>query len=175
MGDAMRVLLLSAALVAIATAAPVSALAQAGNTAGLVNLPGVAPTETSPVKRLSKPARTWIEAERQRQLAKPGDLVELAFEIETNIGPALLKLAERERIDTHDLIMAIMFEIMNGAKAELQGDLRKLEAARARASLSLEQEAQLTGKQHRHRLLDAKVAEIVKGQSLVSRSLVQNF
>lgn len=171
----MRAPLLSAALVAMILAAPVTASAQAGNTAGLVDLPGVAPTETSPIRRLQKPARNWIEEERRRQVAKPGDLVELAFDIETTIGPAILKLAERERIDTHDLIMAIMFDITNGAKSELESDVRKLQAAKAKGGLTLEQEAQLTGKQHRHRQLDAKVAEIVKGQSLVSRSLVQNF
>jgi len=163
----MRGLLLSAALVAC-LAAPQMAAAQAGNTAGMVNMPGVNPTETSPVKRLSKKARVWIEEERVRQLAKPGDLIELAFHIQTEIGPAILKIAERERIDTHDMITAIMFEILKGASDELESDLRKMRKATAGP-------AELQAKTIRKAEIDARLAEVVKGQSLVSRALVANM
>jgi hypothetical protein len=164
----MRGLTLSAALAAACLGAPHMAMAQAGNTAGMVNMPGVNPTETSPVKRLSKPARVWIETERARQLAQPGDLVELAFDIQTEIGPAILKVAERERIDTHDMITAIMFDILKGASDELESDLRKMRRATVAP-------AELQVRTIRKAEIDARLAEVVKGQSLVSRALVANM
>lgn len=148
-----------------AVAAP--AFAQGLNAGGLMRLPGVDPAETSPVKRLSKDARAWIEAERARQLEQPGDLVELAFEIETTIGPDIMKIAERERIDTRDLILVVMYDIMDGASRALNGDIRRLKAAPTDADL-------LAAKVARKAEIDARLAEIVKSQTVVSRSLVQN-
>jgi hypothetical protein len=162
------ILTMAAAMALGGTVAPATAWAQAGNTAGLVDLPGVAPTETSPIRRMQKKARAWVAEERARQKAKPGDLVELAFEIETNIGPAILKLAERERIDTHDLIMAIMYDITKGASDEIAADLRRMRKAGA-------PEAEVQEAAARQAALDAKVAEVVKSQSVVSRALVANM
>ena len=174
----MRALVLSAALVMAlggVAAAPETAMAQAGNTAGLVDLPGMAPTETSPVRRLPKPARKWIEEERQRQLAKPGDLVALGLEIELAIGPAILKIAERERIDTRDVIMAIMYEVMKGAGDELKSDIRKLETARAKGALAPADDARLAEMIARKTEIDMKVAEVVRSQTVVSRAMVSNM
>lgn len=174
----MRTLIVSAAALALAAtgaATPQAVMAQPGNTAGLVDLPGMPPKVTSPIRRMSKDARTWIDAERARQLAEPGDLVELAYDIETNLGPDLIKVAKRERIDTRDLIMAIMFHIMNGAADELKSDLRGLQEARARGRLTPDEDARMAEMVARKAEIDAKVAEVIRNQTVVSRALVQNM
>jgi len=155
----MRVLLLSAVL---ALAVGGQAAAQSG---GLVMLPAVRPTETSPIDRMPKPALAWIAAERVRQAAEPGDLVELSYEIQINIGEAIMKIAQRERIDTRDIILVVMHQIMADASDDLGMDLRKARTAGAPP-------AEIQALTDRKALVDLKLAEVVKSHTVVSRSLL---
>lgn len=162
------------ALCAVSLLAATPALAQGLNAGGLMRLPGVDGAETSPVQRLSKDARAWIAEERARQLEQPGDLVELAYDIETSIGPAILKIAERERIDTRDVILVVMYDIMDGASRSLNTDIRKLKTVQDRGAMAPTDAGLLAAKVARKVEIDAKLDEIVKSQTIVSRSLVQN-
>jgi hypothetical protein len=162
-GDAMRVLFLGAAMVTLMAGAP--ALAQGLNAEGLMRKPGVDAAETSPIERLDKPAKTWIAEERARQAAAPGDLVELAFNIETSIGPSILKIGKREKIDSRDLILVVMHDIVDGAKEDLGRKLRQMSKAGA-------PEAELKPIAARKAVLDAKLADVNKTHTVVSRSLV---
>ncbi|HYG27999.1 MAG TPA: hypothetical protein VD906_13985 [Caulobacteraceae bacterium] len=156
----------AAALLALAT--PTLALAQAGNTAGLVDLPGVAPAETSPLKRLPKKARSWISAEKARFAASPRPLEALVFDIQYELEKEILKTAERERLDTHDLITVMLFDITSGASEILAGEMRALERAGGpdadRAALAARKKA-----------VDEMAAEVVRGQSVLARQLSGNL
>lgn len=152
----------------IAAGCPVTAAAQAGNTAGMVNLPGVAPKETSPLKRLPKSARDWIAAEKTRLAAEPRPLEELVFDIQYDLEKDILKVAERERLDTHDLIMVMLFDITSGAAEAVKAELKALDRAGA-------PEAQRVAAAGRKAQLDAMVAEVVSGQSVLARQLSGNL
>lgn len=162
----MRILPMAATLLVLTAPAPV--LAQAGNTAGFVNLPGVAPTETSPLKRLPKTARSWIVTQKTRFAATPRPLEELAFDIQYDLEKDLLKVAERERLDTHDLIMVMMFDITTGASQILAAEIKALEKAGA-------PEADRAAASARKTSVDTLVAEVVRGQSVVARQLSGNL
>jgi hypothetical protein len=162
----MRTLALATALAVAAM--PVSASAQPGNTVGLVTLPGVAPAETSPLRRLPKTARNWIAAEKARLAANPMPLEELAFEIQYELDKDILKVAERERLDTHDLIMVILFDLTTGASGMLNSELKAMEVAGA-------PEADRTAAAARKAQIDSMVAEVVRGQSVVARQLSGNL
>jgi hypothetical protein len=159
----MRVLFLSAVIVTLMAGAP--ALAQGLNAEGLKRKPGIDSAETSPVERLDKPAKAWIAAERVRQAAEPGDLVELAFNIETNIGPSILKIGKREKIDTRDLILVIMHDVVSGANEDLGRQLRQMGKAGAAQS-------ELQPIAARKAVLEAKLADVKKTHTVVSRSLI---
>jgi hypothetical protein len=161
----MRVLaLVASALVMTTTLAP-AAMAQGLNAGGLRRLPGVDALETSPVERLPDDAQAWIAEERARQKAKPGDPIELAVDIDSNIGPAIRKLAKRERVGTGDLLLVIMYAITNGAREDLEADLRRMQKAGA-PDAEIQAAAALKAD------LDAKVEEVIQSQTAVSRTLV---
>lgn len=162
----MRALIATALVILCAAAAPASA--QGLHAGGLRRLPGMDAMESSPIQRLKADARAWIGEERARRKVKPGDLDELAVNIELEIGPAIMKLAKREQIGTGDLILAIMYEIMSGASNDLDADLRRMRKAGA---IEAEIQAATTVKAD----LDAKVAEVVKSQTVVSRSLLPDL
>ena len=160
----MRVFIVTfTALAALTLASP--AMAQGLNADGLRPKPSVDPVETSPLKRLQPEARAWIAQERARQKSKPTGLVELAVDIDANIGEAIRKVARRERIGNGDLIMVVMYEIVGGARDDVEDDLERL-----RKSAASEAEIQKTAALNA--VLDARVAEVVESQTVVSRSLV---
>ena len=149
----MRALFVGGAMAALACGAaltPDGALAQGANADGLYMKPAVPPAETSPIRRLSDPAQAWVRAEEARQTATPGDMLLLAMDIEENIGPAVLKVAERERLDSRDVVLAVMYEIMSRASGNLKREIRKLELAQRRRPGRLD-EAQAGGRPLRHR------------------------
>jgi hypothetical protein len=159
----MRVLVLGAMVATMMAGAP--AMAQGLNAEGLKRKPGVDSAETSPLERLDKPAKVWIAEERVRQAAAPGDLVELAFNIETSIGPSILKVGKRERIDSRDLILVVMHDVVSGAKEDLARQLRQMSKAGA-------PEAELKPIAARKAVLEAKLADVNKTHTVVSRTLV---
>lgn len=163
----MRAIVLSAALV-LGLAAPQGAMAQAGNTMGLVDLPGMPPKETSPVKRLPKTARDWIAAERERQAANPTPLVDTVLEIEENLNKEILKVAERERIDTHDLIMVILYDIIQGAAEDTTSELRKAERRGA-------PDTETSPLRARSAKLEEMVQEVIRNQSVLARQMSGNI
>lgn len=157
----MRVLI-AAAIVALA-ATP--ALAQGLNAEGLRPKPAIDPTETSPVQRLKDDAREWIARERARQAVNPTALIDLAVDIEREIGPDLDKVARRERIGDGDLFLVVMYDIVAGA----QDDAAKtLEQLRASGASDIEIQTAATAKAR----LDANLAEVTEEQTVVSRSLI---
>lgn len=135
---------------------------------GLKRLPGVKGVETSPVQRLSAEARAWIDEERARQKARPGDPIALAVDINQTIGPAVEKLARRERVGSGDLILVIMYEITRGARDEVELDLRRMRNAGAAA-------ADIEAAERRKAELDLKVAEVAQNQTVVSRTLIADL
>jgi hypothetical protein len=151
----------AAATLAIAPAAS----AQGLNADGLRPLYGVEAVETSPLQRLAPEARGWIAEERARQKSKPTDLVELAVDIDSNIGEAIRKLAKRERVGNGDLILVVMYAIVGGAREEVDAELEQLRTAGA-------SEIEIQTLATRRAELDAKLAEVVAEQTTVSRSLV---
>lgn len=158
----MRVHILAcAATLAFAPAA----LAQGLNADELRPLYGIDAVETSPMQRLHPDARVWVTQERARQSAKPTNLVELAVEIDGNIGEAIKKLAKRERVGNGDLIMVVMYDIVGGARDDVEA---QLEAARAANASDVEVQILATRKAE----LEARLAEVVAEQTDVSRSLV---
>lgn len=163
----MRIASMTAAAM-LALSMPTSALAQAGNTAGLVNLPGVASAETSPLKRLPKTARAWVAEEKKRFAAAPRPLEALVFDIQYELEKDILKVAERERLDTHDLITVMLFDITSGAGEILAGELRTLEKAGA-------SDAERAAVADRKKAVDDMTAEVVRGQSVVARQLSGNL
>lgn len=140
----------------------------AAQKSGLVMMPAVRPTETSPLSRMPREAQAWIAAEQARQTDRPGDLVELAYDIETNIGQAIMDIARRERIDTRDIILVVMLDVMRGASQTLNVEVRRLKAA------SPEHDAELAEKVARKAEVDAKLTEVVRSQTMVSRALAAN-
>jgi len=159
----MRVLLMGAAIITVASGAP--ALAQGINSDGLTRKPGVTAAETSPLERLDKPAQAWIAEERARQAAAPGNLVELALNIDASIGPSILKVGKREKIDSRDLILVVMHDIVSGADEDLARQMRQMSKAGAPA-------AELQAVAARKAALDTNLAEVAKTHTVVSRSLV---
>jgi len=160
----MRVFIVVAAgLVAAALASP--AFAQGLNAGGLRPLRGIDAVETSPLQRLQPEARAWIAQERARQRTEPTELVELAVDIDSNIGEAIRKAARRERIGNGDLIMVVMYEIVAGAREDVAAELERLRAAQAPEAEIHKTAALMVS-------LDAKLAEVVEDQTVVSRSLV---
>lgn len=160
----MRVLIVAlAALPVLALASP--GMAQGLNTDGLRPKPSVNSVETSPLKRLAPEARAWIAQARERQKSEPTGLVELAVDIDGNIGEAIRKVAKRERIGNGDLIMVVMYEIVGGARDDVEDDLARLHKSGAPQA-----EIQKTGELKA--ILDARVAEVVESQTVVSRSLI---
>lgn len=152
-----------ATLPVLALAAPV--MAQGLNADGLRPKPSVDSIETSPLKRLQPQAREWIAKERERQKMEPKSLVELAVDIDHNIGEAIRKLARRERIGNGDLIMVVMYEIVGGARDDVEADLERLRKTGAPPA-EIYKAAALKA------VLDARVAEVVESQTVVSRALV---
>ena len=158
----MRVYILaSAAMLTLAS----PALAQGLNADKLRPLYGIGAVETSPMPRLHPDARSWMAEERARQALKPTDLVELAVEIDSNIGEAIRKLAKRERVGNGDLMMVIMYDIVGGARNDVEAQLQE---ARATGASDIEIQILATRKAE----LDAKLAEVIADQTTVSRSLV---
>lgn len=154
-------LLVAAATLALAP----SAHAQGLHADELRPLYGIDAVETSPMQRLHPDARGWVAAERVRQTARPTSLVELAVDIDSNIGEAIRKLAKRERIGNGDLMMVVMYDIVGGARDDVTA---QLETARAGGASDIEIQILATRKAE----LDAKLAEVVADQTAVSRSLV---
>ena len=160
----MRVFIVALAAAPVLALAP-PVMAQGLNADGLRPKPSVDSVETSPLKRLRPEAREWIAKERERQKSKPTGLVELAVDIDGNIGEAIRKVARRERIGNGDLIMVVMYEIVGGARDDVENDLERLRAAGAPRA-EIQKTAALKA------ALDARVAEVVESQTVVSRSLV---
>lgn len=160
----MRVFIVTfTALAALTLAPPV--MAQGLHADGLRPKPNVDAVETSPLKRLQPEARAWIAQERERQKSAPRGLVELAVDIDGNIGEAIRKVARRERIGNGDLIMVVMYEIVGGARDDVEDDLDRLRKSGA-PQAEIQKTAALKA------TLDARVAEVVESQTVVSRSLV---
>lgn len=164
----MRYGAMAAAIAAAVLGLGGPAAAQPGNTAGLVDLPGMAPKETSPLKRLSRNARSWIADQEVHQAQAPRPLIEIVVELEYEIGDDILRVAKRERIDTHDLIMVVLFDIVRGADERIGAELRRLEAARAPAD-------KVQDAARRKVQTQAMLAEVVSGQSVVARQLSGNL
>ena len=120
----MRILILTVAAALGLGAAP--AYAQGANADGLRPKPAVDAVETSPLLRLKYEARTWIAEEKARQKANPTELVELAVDIDSNIGEPIRKLAKRERVGNGDLILVVMYDIVGGARDALEGDIERM-------------------------------------------------
>lgn len=139
--------------------------AQGPNADELRPLYGIDAVETSPMQRLHPDARSWVAEERGRQTAKPTGLVELAVEIDSNIGQALRKLAKRERVGNGDLMMVVMYDIVAGARDDITAELEK---ARTKGASEIEIQQLATRKAQ----LDANLAEVIADQTTVSRSLV---
>ena len=154
-------ILVAAATLALAT----PAFAQGLYADELRPLYGIDAVETSPMARLHPDARTWVAAERARQRARPTDLVELAVDIDSNLGEAIKKLAKRERVGNGDLIMVVMYDIVGGARDDVEAELETLRAANGS---DIEIQILATRKAE----LDAKLAEVIADQTTVSRSLV---
>lgn len=164
----MRNAMVGAMMIMALGAAPGWAQAQAGNTAGLVDLPGVAPKETSPLRRMARASREWIAAEKARQAKAPTPLIETVVELEEQFGDDIIKVAKRERIDTHDLIMVTLFDITSGASESLAGELRALERRGAPA-------AEIEPVAARKAQVDEDLAEVLRGQSVAARRLSGNL
>ena len=160
----MRVFIVALATLPVLALAP-PVMAQGLNADGLRPKPSVDSVETSPLKRLQPEAREWIAQERERQKAGPKGLVELAVDIDSNIGEAIRKVARRERIGNGDLILVVMYEIVGGARDDVESDLERL-----RNSGAPQAEIQKTAAVKA--VLDARVAEVIESQTVVSRSLV---
>lgn len=148
------------------------AAAQGLNADGLYPLPGVSPKETSPISRLPKEAIAWMGEESARQAKAPGDMIELAFEIEIAIGPAIMQLAERERIDTRDLVLTVMYDIMGSASEALKKELRAAEAIGRRGDGGPQAGAVHAELVARKQLADKRLSEVIRNQTVVSRSFV---
>lgn len=160
----MRVLIVAlAAAPALVFASPV--MAQGLNADSLRPKPSVEAVETSPLQRLRPEARAWIAQERERQKSNPTGLVELAVDIDSNMGKAIRKLARRERVGNGDLIMVVMYEIVGGARDDVADDLVRLRKSGA-PQADIQKTAALKA------ALDARVSEVVEGQTVVSRSLI---
>lgn len=157
----MRAYILAAAILAVAPCAH----AQGPNADELRPLYGIEAVETSPMQRLHPDARSWVAQERARQTAKPTNLVELAVDIDSNIGEAIRKLAKRERVGNGDLMMVIMYDIVGGARDDVEVQLATARAAGA-SDIEIQQLAT------RKAQLEAHLAEVVADQTAVSRSLV---
>ena len=159
----MRILILTVAAALGLGAAP--AYAQGANADGLRPKPAVDAVETSPLLRLKSEARTWIAEEKARQKANPTELVELAVDIDSNIGEPIRKLAKRERVGNGDLILVVMYDIVGGARDALEGDIERMRKSGA-------PDAEIQRAASAKAVLDARVAEVVQSQTVVSRSLV---
>ena len=159
----MRILILTVAAALGLGAAP--AYAQGANADGLRPKPAVDAVETSPLLRLKYEARTWIAEEKARQKANPTELVELAVDIDSNIGEPIRKLAKRERVGNGDLILVVMYDIVGGARDALEGDIERMRKSGA-------PDAEIQKATATKAVLDARVAEVVQSQTVVSRSLV---
>lgn len=161
-GTTMRAIILaSAAALGFAGAAD----AQGLNSDELRPLYGIEAVETSPMQRLAPAARDWVATERARQTAKPTDLVELAVDIDSNIGEPLRKLAKRERVGNGDLMMVVMYDIVAGAHETVAAELERLRAAGG-SDIEIQQLAT------RKAQLETNLKEVIADQTAVSRSLV---
>ncbi len=161
----MRALILGAMIALGAVSAAPTVHAQGLNAGGLKRLPGVDPLETSPVQRLKRDARDWIDEERSRQAAAPTSLDDLAIAIERNIGPDIDKVSRRERIGSGDLFLVVMYGIVAPAHEAAEAELARLRAAGA-SDVEIQTAATARAR------LKANLAEVIGEQTVVSRTLI---
>ena len=93
----------------------------------------------SPLQRLTKRSRAWIAAETQRQAQSPRDALLVFLDIEKTVGADVLRRAKRERVNSADLLNAVLFKIMMDGEAEVA---KQAEAARGAGDAAVLAEAE---------------------------------
>jgi hypothetical protein len=76
-----------------------------------------------PLKKLPKPVQDWMAEESVRQAKSPGDLDALDEDMQSALGAALDKAAQRNRLSQTDIVSAIRYCVVRQAGQLLDNDL----------------------------------------------------